>query len=468
MEASVVSALSFGSEHFGSAQLGDKRLTDRLVYCADRVLQHPEGSFPDKFKAPADIDGFYRLMSAPKVTHATVLAPHCERTQRLMSEYQGIVLVLHDTTVLDYSGLTAISELGQVGDGHGRGYYCHNSLAVTTERRVLGLAHQVLHTRRKVPKGESREARRQRSDRESRLWKRASQAIPKAPPSKLYVDIADRGADITEFLDYEDEAGKFYVVRSQHNRLVEIICGQERKKVKLHDQVRTLAAMGTRVVAVPAGPGRAARTATVAVAWAELHIRPPRQRRGEERGVPLRVWAVRVWEVDPPPGVEGLEWILLTNREVTTFAAACERIDWYSCRWVVEEYHKVMKTGCEIERMQFAYADRLQPAIALMSVVAVSLLQLRDASRDPHVQAEPAAACVPPTWLAVLSVWRHGELRRDWTVREFFMALARLGGHQNRKHDHPPGWLVLWRGWSQLQTMVAGAATCGAKRCGET
>jgi hypothetical protein len=461
-------ASSFGEEHFGQAQLRDKRLTKRLISVVDQLVRHPEGSFPDKFKNPAELDGFYNLMANPKITHAKVLASHYERTLELMREQQGTVLNLHDTTVLDYSGLTAIDELGQVGDGHGRGYYCHNSLAVTPERRVLGLVQQILHKRRRVPKGETRSQRRKRPDRESLLWKKASQAIPSAPAGQLWVDVADRGADILEFLDYEDQANKHYVVRSQHNRNVEILCENDAKKVKLHHHLRTLPAQGTRSIEVAAGPGRAARTAVVGVAWEELKLLPPRQPRGEIRGQPLRVWALRVWELEPPPGVQGLEWLLLTNVAVHGIADAFERVDWYCCRWVIEEYHKAQKTGCEIERMQFSYADRLQPAIAVLSVVAVWLLQLRDASRDPVLQTEPAGTWVPETWLEVLCLWRHDEIRQDWTVHDFFMALARLGGHQNRKHDHPPGWIVLWRGWTELQTMVAGALLRRRKRSKET
>jgi hypothetical protein len=467
MDALKVCASSFGAEHLGAAELGDKRLTDRLVYCADQILRHPHGSFPDKFKDPEDLEAFYRLMASEKVGHAEVLAPHCQRTLRLMEEENEVVLNLHDTTVLDYSGLD-IEELGQVGDGHGRGYYCHNSLAVTCNRRVLGLVHQIIHRRRQVPKGETKEQRKKRPDRESLLWKKASQAIPAAPPGKLWVDVADRGADITEFLDYEDQAGKHYVVRSQHNRQVEIGCGEQRRRVKLHDHVRQLPKAEARHLDIPAGPGRAARRARLAIAWVELQLLPPRQPRGEERGVPLRVWAIRVWEPNPPQGSERLEWMLLTNVEVLSVADGWERVGWYSCRWLIEEYHKVQKTGCEIERMQFCFAERLQPAIALLSVVAVWLLQLRDASRDPQVQSQPAAQWVPQLWIEVLSTWRHGEVRRDWTLLDYFMALARLGGHQNRKSDHPPGWLVLWRGWTELQAMLAGAMILRRKRCGVT
>jgi len=93
----------------------------------------------------------------------------------------------------------------------------------------------------------------------------------------------------------------------------------------------------------------------------------------------------------------------------------------------------------------------------VLSVVAVWLLQMRDASRDEELASQPAERVVPALWVRVLSAWRHKRACPEWTYGQFVQALARLGGHQNRRSDYPPGWIVLWRGWTQLQAMIAGA-----------
>ena len=457
---------TFVKDQFGAADLGDARLNRRLIQVAEQVAAHPGATFPKKFHDPAALQGFYRLMKHERVTHAAILAPHGAETLQRMRATPGVTLCLHDTTVLDYSGLTSIAELGQVGNGHGRGLYCHNCLAVAAStREVLGLAGQLLHRRRRVPKGERRTARARNPHRESLLGKKLSKSLPAAPTDgpegQLWVDVADRGADITEFLDYEEQARKKYVVRSQHNRWISRGKAGETQKVKLHDLARSLPEEGRRAIEVQAKEGRPARTAHVSVSWQPVTITPPRQPRGEERGVPLQAWVVRVWEAAPPPGVEALEWVLLTNVAVLTLEEAFQRIDWYGLRWIIEEYHKAQKSGCAIENVQFSYLDRLEPAIALLSVVAVMLLTLRDQSRAPDAQARPATDLVPRLWVYLLSKWRHREARMDWTVHDFFYALARLGGHQNRKHDRLPGWLVLWRGWMHLQSMLDGATTLG-------
>ena len=184
----------------------------------------------------------------------------------------------------------------------------------------------------------------------------------------------------------------------------------------------------------------------------------PRQHRGEHRSEPLAVSVVAVGEVEPPPGVEPLEWILLTDRPVPDLASAAQVVDWYACRPVVEEYHRALKTGGEVEDLQLTTQAGLQPMIALLSVVAVFLVNLRDASRQPTAATRPAREQFPAEHVALLSQWRCGEVRPEWTTGEFFLALARLGGHQNRRGDPAPGWLVRWRGWTKLQAMAEGAA----------
>jgi hypothetical protein len=182
---------------------------------------------------------------------------------------------------------------------------------------------------------------------------------------------------------------------------------------------------------------------------------PPGQARGEHRQVPLRAWALRVWEPEPPQGEEALEWFLMTDVAVETAQDGWQRVDWYELRWpTCEEYHKGQKTGCAIEGPQFTTAEALEPVIALLSVVAWLLMRLRWAARQPRAQERPATDFVPLLWVLLLSKWRHKQERPDWTVREFLMALARLGGHQNRKSDGLPGWQTLWKGWSEFRTIV--------------
>jgi hypothetical protein len=476
----------FGVDHFGAAQLGDRRRTRSLIDQGNRLAKHPRGSLPDKHKDPKALRRLYDLMNTQDVTHAAVLAPHVRHTAELILQQRGVVLVPHDTTELDFSGLLSLrDDLGQIGNGHGFGYLCHNSLAILPGKQVLGLLGQHLHVRADVPKDETPAQRREREDRESLLWLEGASAAQRAlqqacrrqglaglPEGLLVIDVCDRGGDTFEFLDFEDLHRRQYVVRSSQNRIIFLghddePGGKGKTKALLHDHLRTLPGVDRREITVHGRNGQPDRKATVTVAWAAVRLPAPHQQRGHFRKSILAVWALRVWEENPPAGVEAVEWFLLTNVAVGGVADAWERVDWYTARWQVEEYHKAQKTGCDIEAPQFTTVAALRPMIALLSVVAVSLLDLRARSRDPELQEAPAATVVPAEEVEVLSGWRYGQ-RRPLTVREYFLALARLGGHQNRKQDRPPGWLVLWRGWQSLQLMVSGARAASRPRAPNT
>ena len=446
---------SFGEVHFGAAQLGNKARTRRLVQVADALMRRPGGTLPQKLNDPAALQAMYRLMQRSEVTHASVLAAHQAETFRQIEEHSGPLLAISDATELDYSGLHSLADLGQIGNGGGRGYICQNLLIVDPKQpRVVGLGNQILHTRVEAPPGETRQERRQRQSRESRLWPQATQPLPNTP--KLVV-VCDRGGDTFEELEHEARCDRRFVIRSTKDRKVLLGHTGRGAKKNLYAVARQAKSVGSYEVEVAATHQRPARTATVRFSFVAVRLVPPKQPRGEHSQEPLPVWMVRVWESDSPPGVEPLEWFLLTNVPIEKAAAARQVIGWYECRWIVEEYHKAQKTGCDIESMQFTHQSRLEPMIALQSVVALTLLNLRDISRRPDAKITPASQVVAQEYVNVLSTWRHAEARPDWTINEFFYALARLGGHQNRRGDKQPGWIVLWRGWTSLQLLVGGA-----------
>lgn len=448
----------FVTEYFQALNLGHKARNECFERVAELISRHPGGTLPDKLSKPADYHAMDRLMNRPETTHARILAAHRARTWQKIARHGGVVLFLHDTTTLDYSGQKALG-LSAVGNGNGTGYLCHNTLAVDPERReVFGLVSQILHQRVAVGKKEGVKKKRQRLSRESRLWSRAVEDLPATPAGQRIVDIADRGADLFEFLATEQRLGRDCVVRSTHNRRVRLGHTGDGQQVLLHDYLRTLPAEGnarTRDVRETATTQE--RSATLRVAYVTVELLPPHVTKGDYEKKPLRAWAVRIWEENAPEGVTPIDWFLVTLVPVVTVADAWERSDWYACRWMVEEYHKAKKTGCQVENLQFRTEAALQPMIALLSVVAVLLLNLRQAARRPEAKEQPATEIIEPLYEEVLRYQRYPKSEHPpLTVWEFTLALARLGGHMNRRADGVPGWLTLWRGWQKLQHLVDG------------
>jgi hypothetical protein len=467
--------LSFAQANFGQLDLGDKRRTGRLVQSVEEMCRHPGGTMPDKINQPANLRGFYRLMDRPEVTHQTVMNGHTAQTRRSIAALgSGTVLLLHDATELDYTSKKSLKgSLGQIGQGTRRGYICHNSLAVRADTgETLGLSSQILHHRANVDKNEKPSQKRQRKDRESRLWVEGAKASGPSPQNVRCVDVSDSLSDTFEYLAFEVTQGRPFLLRAREDRhLAKPLAGPSR----LFETVRQVEAAGTREVRVREAPlkktgrkprpGRQARTTMAQVAFAQVRIAPPCKRLGEYPSQPLDLWAVRVWEPVTPEGEEPLEWILLTNCPVLTLQDAFERVHWYELRWIIEEYHKGMKMGCGVELLQFEKIERLEPAIAVISAVATTLLRLRDAARAADAETRPASAVVDPVYVDVLAAHYGKRLGPRPTVKAFYMHVARLGGHQNRKADGFPGWITLWRGWMKLQAMVDGYDAARAKSC---
>jgi hypothetical protein len=452
---------TLGEAMFGSAKLGNRRRTARLVTAFDQLRRHSGSTLPNKIASPRDLKALYRLMERPEVTHEALMTPLRAYTSKNIAVCQGTVLLIHDATELDFTDRESLAEhLGQIGSGQGRGYICQNVLAVDPcTHAVLGLMDQILHCRDEVPEKEPLPEHRARLTRESRLWIKGTKHLPR---DRRLVDVADQGADTFEFLEHEYHSGRTFVIRACKPRVVQGDHAGLGPKQYLSEYAHGLPELGRFMMGVQSqrnrnGSFRTARVdAEFVVRGAAVLVHPPHAKAGEHGDDPLPLYVVLVSEVHPPAGEKAVEWMLLTNERVVRLAEAWRVTTWYECRWVVEEYHKGMKTGCGVENLQFTAVERLQPAIALLSAVALTLLDLRDASRREDAKTRVATTVVSHEHVAALTAWRYGEVRKKISVHDFYYALARLGGHQNRTHDKRPGWLVLWRGWIKLQAMLDG------------
>lgn len=438
-------------------------MATRLRVMMERMVRRPEASFPGKLVSRTELVGGYRMLNNHKVTPQGLLEAHRRQCLGWLASHPGKMLLLHDTTVLDYSGLN-IPEMGQIGDGNGRGWYAHNSLLIQPcTRHVVGLMGQILHRRGNVKRNETRAQRAARGDRESRLWKDAVADLPDMPSGVRVIDVSDRGSDITEYIAHEIKHGREFIVRSQHNRVV-LDDADEREDQKLHEQLRALAPAARFTIE---NIGETRRSATIGVAYRKVRLAPPRQPRGDHDATPLEVWALIAREIDPPEQVEPIEWMLLTNVPIDGVEAARECVSDYACRWIIEEYHKGMKSGCGIEDVQMTTAHGLHNAIALLSVLAVHVLRLRCKARDESTAQQLAKNHEEPLKVKLVAEQTKVAHYETMTVWEFYIGVARLGGYVANPKKRPPGWQILWRGYTRLEDMAAGARLW-RERCVQT
>jgi len=443
-------AQAWAEQNFASVQLRHRRRTRRLVHSAAKIAAAPAKPFNQVFDWN-ELRAFYNLCDQKVATLPTIQAPHWEQTRQAMGQ-QPLVLILHDTSELDFTDHPCLQGTGPIGDGQGRGFLQHNSLAVLPyPRQVLGLAYQQLRVRKKAPVGEHTRKRKRRP-RESELWLEGITATGQPPEGCRWVDVGDRGSDIYEAMVASQAVGHDFLFRVVQNRQVFTTAAQE-ALVGLRDFACSLPSQGGDVVDIPGRGGRASRTAVVQMAAAPVWVPAP-------DGTPQRwsqpivaAWVIRIWEAQAPPGVEPLEWILICSVPTQTLEELKERRDWYSCRWLVEVFHHIEKNGCKEEARRFETAERMAACLAILALVAVRIFQLRTAlEAQPQAPAEHVATAEE---IHVVCAFHKQDPAR-LTVREFVRGVAKLGGFLGRKHDSEPGVLTLWRGYQRLQDLVQG------------
>jgi Transposase DNA-binding len=463
----VLSAQEWAREQFGAVRLGDRRRSERAVKMAGAMASDPSGSIPQQNKQWKHIKGAYRLFYAEEVTFGAMVDPHWRRTRAMAGECM-VALLIQDTTELNYTSHPGCVGLGRFGSGErgtsGLGMLLHNVLAIEPlqdgQARVLGLAWNKLW-RRTEPVREKSSRRAGRRPCESDRWVEAAQAIGAAPPTCRFVHVGDREADIFDLYEScRKQSNVSFLVRvSQLSRAARTghllklspVTSDHRPKTTLKQIARSLPALGGKQLWIGPRGGREGRWANCLVSGGAVTIYSPWHR--SRTGHPLCCWVVRVWEIHPPAGVEPIEWFLLTDEPVNSLEDAVRLSGWYALRWMVEQYHQCLKSGCKVEGRQLEHVDRLEPLIGMSCVLAVRLLQLKNDTR--LMPQAPAIKHVPRESVQTLAKMLKvapGTI----TLRQFTHEVAKLGGFIGRKSDGHPGWLTLWRGWHELDLITYG------------
>ena len=452
-------------QNFITCQLGDKRRTNRLVKIATNMLAAPDQSLPQQNTEWSDVKAAYRFFSNDNSTFDRIAEPHWQQTRQTKG---GRYLLISDTTDVDHFFHWATTGLGMLGDGRGRGIQLHNCLVYDcNEQQIRGSAGALTYYRQHKPKHETRMQRLARV-RESDVWGQLVDQVGEAPPGSQWIHVFDRGGDHFEAMCHVKLTGNEWVIRaSQLQRNVFTEAGQ---KLKLREAISEARLLGSYELELRSRPGVAARTAKLELSAVNVTFPLPSQysKWVKASGITeLKMNVVIVEEVDAPKGVTPIHWVLLTSLSAETFDDAWQVVEDYENRWLVEEYHKVMKSGCRLESHALRTAERLEPLIALISIIGVRLFQLKLVGRSqPKAKA---ASHVPASWLKCLKLARPKVAITGMTVYEFFRELAKLGGFLARKGDGEPGWQTVWRGFQKVQAILdtlrlvraESAETCG-------
>lgn len=469
------------AEETGTAAFGDERLAHRYRLLLDQLGSQPSLSIPAACGGRAEVEAAYRFFDNPRVDEGAIMAPHIAATEgRIASE--SIVVIAQDTTEID---LTRPEQVvgGPLSDPGRVGLLCHVQLAVTPAGVPLGLVGGTTWWRDAQTFGESVATRKHKpiAKKESRRWVegyRRCCAIARSAPQTVVVSVADSEADIYEcFAEAaaQGHAAKFIVRACQDRRLKDTDDGP----AKLYERARSAAVLGSVEVEVSARrassgdkrkrrQARTARAATVTVRSATVTLKPPY--RPDQKLPAVTVNVVLALEESPPTGEIAVEWLLVSDLDVSNAASAMRCLEYYTRRWDAEVYFRVLKSGCGVEKLQLETIERVVNALAVYRVVAWRVLSVLMLGRTC-----PAVSCnvvlEEAEWKAVYQVTTGRKPpRRPPPLGAMVRLIAGLGGYLNRSTDPPPGPKAMWIGLQQTRMLALGWLAFGPRakaRCVE-
>jgi Transposase DNA-binding/Transposase Tn5 dimerisation domain len=468
------------TEELSGLSFGDKRLKKRAQKILKDLSCNPTDSIPTACRGSGETKAAYRFFDNERVTPEEINQIHFEATLRRMHEHP-VILIPQDTTVLNFSTQHDRQDAGPTTKDSTKGINLHCAIAVTPEKVCLGVVSSKQWRREALQKLTGAERKKKNyetpiEEKESYRWlenyKKANQYATKLPGT-LIVSIADREGDI---YDIYKEANKFfsgeevkahYLIRAKTDRKV---CDEKGKKnnEKIKSTLKSEKPLGQITINVSETKKRKAREAHLTVYSKAVYITLPDMQKKEKGYKPIKITAILCTENNPPTGAEVIEWLLITDLPISTFEDACEKIQWYVCRWQIEIYFKILKSGCRIEKLQLTDKN-FSACLSFYRIIAWRILYVVIMGRYcPEMSCE----CVfsKEEWQTTyIVVYRKKPPNIPPSLNEMTRMVASLGGYLNRKSDSEPGVKTMWIGLRNMQEHlkakeafeVVYGATCG-------
>lgn len=467
-------AVSWVDRELLSCNLGDRRLVGRLQI----LLRHLGGGMgqplPLACQDWAATKAAYRFFANERFGEDAILSGHFMATAGRSAATEGPILVVQDTTEFAYRwakpdtfGVIGRAPTGRNREGKLRlhtqcGLLMHSSLVVTPEGLPLGLAAAKFWTRSKFKgtnalKRHVNPTRVPIEEKESMRWLAGMDAATQllGTPGRL-VHVGDRENDIYEFFCTAHDLGTHFLVRTCVDRLA--LDG----RTTVGAVMAGVPPCGMHRIEVVGEDGTIS-TAELELRFTRVRVLPPIGKQKRYPALDLTILHAR--ETAEPTGRARLDWKLATDLAISSTDEAVEKLRWYACRWKIELFHKILKSGCRAEAARLRTAERLTKLIAVLCIVAWrSFWTTMIARVAPDVPAEVALTSAEIDVLE-RSTPRNAVGRPQRTLGAFLAKVARLGGWLARSGDPPPGNTVMWRGWSRLADIMIGVELA-QRRCG--
>jgi hypothetical protein len=438
----------WNDEESQHADFGDRRLSTRMSRLLDHLGKQPTASIPGALGGWSEIQAAYRFFDNDRVTMPKILATHAVATVARMRGHP-VILGLQDTTFINFDGQRATTGLGPHSSDLEHGFLMHPLLAVTPDRQCLGLLHAETWARDAALGQRTKRAHKPIEAKESMRWLKGYDHLAELHdqlPATRLVCVGDRESDIYELFDHARTDHADWLIRAVRDRcIIDGPC--------LREFLAGTPSRGSYVIDVPAKGSLPARVATVDVRWGRVRLDPPY--RPDRALSEIEVTAIEVHEPNPPAGIDALDWLLLTSLPCPdSLDEARTIISWYACRWQIEVFFRVLKSGCGIEQLQLQTRQRLEAAIAIYAIIAWRIMYAL--AVDRVCPETPATDIFTDEECTAAYALAKRKRPPRVTLHEVLRITASLGGYINKKGQGPPGPKTLWLGWQRLRDVVMG------------
>jgi Transposase DNA-binding/Transposase DDE domain len=454
------------ARELAGSEFRDGRLNKRFRKLFEQLSDGIGESIPLVCQDWANTKAAYRFLSNQRVTEAEILSGHFQSTRDRFAATEEVVLVLHDTTEFSYHradrqavGILHRSPIGLDRDGKPRHYVVcgiqmHSSLAITTDGLPLGLTATKFWTRKEFKgcnalKRKINPTRVPIEKKESIRWlENLKQSTTLLNDPERCVHIGDRESDIYELFCTAEALGTHFLVRTCVDRLA----GDGKHTIAA--EMKEVRVQGLHRIQVRDEKGDPSE-AVLKIKYRRIRVLPPI---GKHKQYPeLLLTIIHAQERGTPHGREKVDWKLITNLPVLSPQEAIGKLEWYSMRWKIETFHKILKSGCRAEESRLRTAQRLTNLIAVFCILGWRVFWLTMMNRSLPA-ASPTLAFTALEIHLLDRLVKDKEMRRTQrkSLAAYLTKLARLGGYLARASDAPPGNRVVWRGLSRLTDIELG------------
>lgn len=465
-------------DELADTNIGDQRLNRRTRAVAEKLGNSTEGSFTECFQTRAELTGAYRLFDNKFVTPEKILSGHYKKTMSRIQD-QKIVLLPNDTSSIDYTTKNSVEGLGILESAHAKGLLIHPLIAITPARICLGLIDVQIWSRdgEAHRKTLSSEIRRNEpiEEKESFRWLKSYRKgceLAQQYPQTQFITMQDRESDILEYLvegvqTKEKHNNLDLIIRINHDRVLfdekknnaskkqnkgigcyETYLEDVEEERKLKKRLAKAPTLGEIEFIMPSRNGKPERKVNQTIRATTVKLNGKKV--GDRQYPSVMVNAVCCIEDNPPIGEDPICWMFFTTLPIDTLEQVLDVIKYYLCRWEIELFFKVLKSGCKIEQRELKTADRLKNMMAIFFILAWRLMYITNIGRN-YSDIPCTAIFEDAEWKSVYKITQKTAIpSTPPPLEEIILMIARLGGYISGKNRPPPGLKVMWKGMRRM------------------